>query len=304
MKVDVCIVTYRRLVGLQRLLGGLEQLRLEPEIDLRVVVIDNHAAGSARAVCEGARLWFRHPLVYRVEKRRGIPQARNTALGIALGRADLVAFLDDDEVPEPSWLLELIRVQRLHAADAVGGPVVPVFEAPAPAWIERFFDRPRHVTGERLRVAHTGNVLIATRALARLDRLFDERLALTGASDTEFFERFAQSGRRIVWADEAQVLEFVPRSRARCRWILKRAFRVGTSSAFIGRSCRVPAEARWRIVAHGCWCLAKGVAMQLGFFWGGRPASLRGLQLAVFGAGRFLGSLGWRYEEYRRVHGG
>ena len=303
MKVDVCIVTYRRPLGLQRLLGGLEQLRLEPEIDLRVVVVDNDADGSARAICEGARLWLRHPLVYRVEKRRGIPQARNTALGVALGRADFVAFVDDDEVPEPAWLREMLRVQQLHGADAVGGPVVPVFESPAPAWIECFFDRPRHVTGERLRVAYTGNVLVSTRALAGMDRLFDERLALTGASDTEFFERFAQRAHRIVWADDAQVLEFVPRSRVRCRWLLKRAFRVGTSSAFIGRSCRAPAEARWRILAHGCWCLAKGAAMQFGLFWGGRPAAVRGLQLAVFGAGRFVGSMGWRYEEYRRVHG-
>ena len=43
--------------------------------------------------------------------------------------------------------------------------------------------------------------------------------------------------------------------------------------------------------------------MQISFVWGGRPAATRGLQLVSFGTGRFAGLAGYRYEEYRRVHG-
>jgi len=303
VKVDVCIASYRRPHGLHRLLGGLEQLRLAPGVDVRIVVVDNDPEESARAVCDEACHWLRHPLVYRVEKRRGIPQARNAALVVAMGRADFVAFLDDDEVPEPGWLAELLRVQGSHGADAVGGPVVPVFELPAPAWIERFFERPRYRTGACLNVAYTHNVLVSTRALAGLGGLFDERLALMGSSDSELFQRFARRGHRIVWADRAQVREFVPPSRARLRWLLQRSFRVGTSSSFIGRHCREPVPKRWRMAAHAGWCIAKGAAMQLLFVGGGRPAATRGLQLVSFGAGRIAGLAGYRYEEYRRVHG-
>lgn len=303
VKVDVCIASYRRPHGLQRLLGGLEQLRLGPDVDVRIVVVDNDRDESARAVCEEACGWLRHPLVYRVEKRRGIPQARNAALGVALGRADFVAFIDDDEVPEPGWLAELLRVQRVYGADAVRGPVVPVFESPAPTWIERFFERPRYGTGEYLDVAYTHNVLVSTRALAGLDRLFDERLGLTGADDSELFERFAGRGHRIVWADAAVVREFVPRSRVRLRWLLERSFRVGTGSAFIDRHCRSRAPKRWRMAARACWCIARGAVMQLGSFRGGRPAAVRGLQLVSFGVGRIAGLAGYRHEEYRRIHG-
>ena len=44
------------------------------------------------------RRWLRHPLTYAIEKRRGIPQARNAALARVLGEVDWIAFVDDDEV--------------------------------------------------------------------------------------------------------------------------------------------------------------------------------------------------------------
>ncbi len=303
VKVDICIASYRRPLGLNRLLGGLEQLRLESHVEVRVVVVDNDPSESAREVCEAARDWLRHPLVYRVEKRRGIPQARNAALGIAMGHADFVAFLDDDEIPEPGWLAELLRVQDAYGAAAVRGPVLPVFEASASSWLQRFFESPRYRTGSHLAGAYTGNVLVSIRSLVTLERLFDERLALMGSSDTELFQRFARRGHRIVWADQAQVIEFVPRSRVRLQWILRRAFRVGTSSAFIDRCCRRSPLGRWHLAAHACWCITKGSLMQLSFAWGGGPAAMQGLQLVSFGAGRFAGLVGFRYEEYRRVHG-
>ena len=43
------------------------------------------------------------------------------------------------------------------------------------------------------------------RLVGGADRWFDERMALTGSSDTELFERLARDGARIVWADLAVV---------------------------------------------------------------------------------------------------
>src|SRR5262249_22718479 len=122
VKVDVAIATYRRPRGLFRLLGGLARLRFRGEPpDLRVVVIDHDPAGPAAEVCQDARRWLDLPLVHRVEPRRGIPQARNAAVAAALERAEFVAFIDDDEVPSPQWLDELLRVQAETGADAVAG---------------------------------------------------------------------------------------------------------------------------------------------------------------------------------------
>lgn len=306
VKVDICIATYRRPRGLFRLLGSFTRLRLpDPAPELRILVVDNDAAGSARPVCEDARSWLELPLVYRVEKRRGIPQARNAALAEALGCADFAAFIDDDEVPSPHWLAELLRVQAETGADAVAGPCEPLFEPPVPRWVERgcFFDRPRHATGERIDHAFTHNVLARTRALASLDALFDERMALTGGSDGELFRRFAARGHAIVWADAAVVFEWVPRSRANARWILERAFRVGISSAFVDRHHRERPVSAARLLAHGGWCLAKGATLLPVGALRGRAGAVAALRLAAFGVGRLGGLAGVHHEEYRTVHG-
>ena len=306
MKVDVCIATYRRPRGLFRLLGGIGRLRFPGAAPaLRVVVVDNDPAGSAREVCAQARGWIEAPLVYRIEKRRGIPQARNAALALALEGADFAAFVDDDEVPSPQWLAELLRVQAETGADAVAGPCEPVFEQPVPRWVERgrFFERPRHATGERIGCAFTHNALARTHALASLDALFDERMALIGGSDGELFRRFAARGHAIVWADAAVVYEWVPRSRANARWLLARAYRVGTSSAFVDRHHRERPVSAARLFAHGGWCVAKGATLLPVGALRGRAAALHALRLAAFGVGRLGGLAGVHHEEYRTVHG-
>jgi GT2 family glycosyltransferase len=224
----------------------------------------------------------------------------------ALERAELLAFIDDDCVPAPFWLAELLRVQAGTGADAVAGPCEPLFEEPAPRWVERggFFARPRHAAGARLDQAFTHNVLVRTQALAGLGALFDERMALSGGSDAELFRRFAARGHSIVWADRALVFEWVPRSRANARWILARAFRVGAASTFLDRHRRERPLSRARLLAHGGWCLAKGTSLLAVGALRGRAGAVAALRLAAFGAGRLGGLAGIQREEYRVVHGG
>jgi hypothetical protein len=180
-----------------------------------------------------------------------------------------------------------------------------VFDAPPPAWIEQggFFLRPRHATGARIGYAYTHNALVSMRAIGGVERWFDERMALSGSSDTELFERLARGGARIVWADLAVVREFVPASRARLAWILRRALRVGTANAFIDRRCVAPPRAAARILAHGAWCVAKGLWLSALGALRGRAAAAHGLRLAAFGVGRLLGLAGVSLAEYRHTDG-
>ena len=87
MTVAICVATYARHKGLRRLLSSLASL--EPaEAGLRVVVVDNDAAGSARAVVDGLE-GFPWAIEYAVEPRRGISAARNAAVRRA-GAVDIV----------------------------------------------------------------------------------------------------------------------------------------------------------------------------------------------------------------------
>ena len=147
-RVSVCVATFRRPEGLRRLLQGLAAQRFEREAapDVEVLVVDNEAAGRAAAVCDEVRSSFPWQLRGLEEARRGITFARNSGLRSVRPDADFIAFIDDDEEPDPSWLDALLVAQDRHRADVVTGPVVPRFAADVPRWVTRgaFFGPRRH----------------------------------------------------------------------------------------------------------------------------------------------------------------
>src|SRR4051812_32400584 len=114
MKICVGIITYQRPEGLKRLLEGLNRLASDKceAPSLEVIVVDNDPAGPACTFVEEASSDLNWPLKCFVEPRRGIPYARNALVARAQEEnADFIAFIDDDEVPEPFWLDELLYVQ-------------------------------------------------------------------------------------------------------------------------------------------------------------------------------------------------
>jgi len=284
----ICIPSYRRPSGLFALLGALDALRFEtPPPEIRLVVVDNDPDGSAQRVAEEARVRIRFPIRYTREKRVGIPHARNAAIAAALD-CDWVAFIDDDERPEPDWLDALLRTQRATGADVVTGPALPRFTATPPAWVVESgaFEPLRRATGTWLASAYTNNVLVRMEVLRALGRLFDERFQLGVGEDDELFRRVSAAGGRIVWADDAIVYEDVPPARATLRWILARGFRVGAASALARRR-----GAAW-IAANAGWCLARGLGEAA---WGsprGLAGAVAGLRLAAYALGRAAGLCG------------
>lgn len=305
-RVAVCTITLHRPEGLRALLDGLNALiEPQPPVEVEVIVVDNDPAGSARAVVERAAVRRRWPVRYDIEPQRGIPFARNRAVAVARS-ADFVAFIDDDEVPDPQWLTELVRVQRATKADVVTGPVLPRFAVPPPRWAVRgrFFERPRFPTGHRLDYARTSNVLIAAPLLAAHPGPFDTRFGLTGGDDTHFFMRAFLEGARIVWADEAIVTETVPPSRVTPGWVTRRAFRNGSTLSLCLRYLR---DSRWRRIrrlGRGALRIGQGLAALVTAPVRGRVAAIRGVQHIAFGAGLIAGLFGRSYDEYRTIHGG
>jgi succinoglycan biosynthesis protein ExoM len=304
--VAVCALTYHRPVGLRRLLVALQCIDVNDgsSADVKVVIVDNDPEGSARSVVEDSATLLPWPVAYVIEPERGIPAGRNTAVRAA-GDVDFMAFIDDDEVPSPRWLAELLRVQRNTAADVVTGPVVPHFEAQPPSWAARggFFASPRFPTGSSMTWATTSNVLISSRVLAGDDAPFHPGMRLSGGSDTHFFMRAHRQGRRIVWADEAVVTEYVPATRATLRWLLRREFRRGITLSTCLRDLDLTPWRVVRRVGHGSVRLVQGLGQMALAVVGGQRQAVRGLGTMSFGAGLLAGLTGMSYEEYRVVHG-
>lgn len=303
--IAVCVATYRRSEGLRHLLLRLNQQRFvkcdEPRVE--IVVVDNDPAASGRETCEELRARIRWPVRYRVERRPGISHARNSALSCADGGGfDFVAFLDDDEVPCPSWLDELLHVQEAYAADIVSGPQISVFDEPVPAWIKkgRFFEHPRHSTGRTLEMASTSNVLMAPEVFEGMDGPFDERFALTGGEDTHFFMRVCDRGRKVTWADEALVYESVPEDRMNASWILRRAYRHGNTLSLCERDLRPSLATRLKRMLKGLTRVVQGTVLVAPSSLLGKHVCVQALAWVCYGAGSLSGLAGKAYEEYRR----
>jgi GT2 family glycosyltransferase len=134
--ITVVVCTRDRPGPLARSLDTLLALEYPPAC-LRILVVDNAPGGDAteRAV-RAAR--SRGPVDYLREPRPGLSRARNAALAACPG--ELIAWIDDDEVPDRYWLAELARALHDHPeADVVCGAIVPAELATvAQVWFEEF----------------------------------------------------------------------------------------------------------------------------------------------------------------------
>lgn len=228
--ITVCICTFKRAVLLQDLLRKLAPQRTDGLFTYDVVVADNDVAQSAEPVVQAFAAASGLGVTYCMEPVPNIARARNQALAHA--RGDLVAFIDDDELPTTEWLYSLFQARARHHADAVLGPVMPSFEQEPPGWLKkgRFFDRPTYPTGHPITwpEARSGNVLFVREILKRIDPSFRPEFATAG-EDVDFFRRLAQNGCTFIWCNEAVVFEHVPPFRCTRRYLLRRALLRGSN---------------------------------------------------------------------------
>jgi len=301
MNISLCIATYRRAERLAALLADLVDQRRFPS---EVVVVDNDAAGSARAVVERRReLGAPFPIHYAIQPEKNIALTRNRTVELATG--DWIAFIDDDERAPAAWLKQLAETVTRHAADGALGPVEPIVPADAPAWIRRgsFYEWARMQTGTviPLNKLRFGNVLLRGALLRDGPAPFDPDYGLTGGEDGDLLGRLVQQGARIVWCDEAVVHEPVEASRLSLRWLLLRALRGGQDFArhkLTGRFGALTTAGRTLLLLRALAqsALAAGLAL---LSWPlGRHRAAYWLLKASANIGKISIFLGWHYQEY------
>jgi succinoglycan biosynthesis protein ExoM len=304
LRVAICIATFKRNELLRELLRGISELTFQkvPVPEIQVIVADNDARGTAADICNSIPM--RWPVKYVIEPRRGISQARNRAIS-EVGQVDFIAFIDDDEVPEPAWLDELLWAQQRIGADAVAGPVVPAFTSDVPEWLKesKLFDKQPHVSGDLLDFCATNNALVARTVFDRV-QAFDERFGLTGGEDTHFFLRIRRAGFQIVWSAEAVAHERFSTDRANLGWLLRRSYRAGNSWVLVETTLDKRMSTRLVRVAKAFGrIILGGTGAPVSLFLG-KAALTRALRSICLGAGMLTGLMAWDYLEYESVSQG
>lgn len=301
-QVTVAVLTFRRPADLAELLPILVRQAAEAPAQVDILVVDNDPAAGARAQVAAAAA--AGPVRYAHEPAPGIASARNRALDEATG--ELLVFIDDDERPTADWLSLLLAEYRRRRPVAVVGPVVSRYDEPPSPWVQagRFFDRRRLPTGTPVTVAATNNLLLDLAWVRRNDLRFDERFGLSGGSDTLFTRQLIARGGRMVWCDEAVVIDVVPASRLTRDWVLRRAYRIGNASSRVildGSSPGRRLGLRFALLVRGAARLVGGaLRCTAGLLTGQLRHRARGLRTAARGAGMLSGSLGAVYSEYSR----
>ena len=257
--VSVCIATYRRPDGLRNLLESIGLQDVPSNLELEVLVVDNDPP-SAESTVQAFHDACPFPVHYLSQTEPNISLTRNVAVDKAAG--DLIWFIDDDEVADPTCLRELFSAMHNFEADVVFGPVIPVFETPAPEWMKPLHARPIHPTGSISQAHRTSNTLARTSALRLVDGPFNRAYGVTGGSDGLLFSQLERQGLKLVNSAEAIVRETVPPERATWDWLRARMRRMGQNygrqtASLEGGALKLPV----------LWMAAKALIQVLG--WGG-----------------------------------
>jgi succinoglycan biosynthesis protein ExoM len=253
MRIAIYICTCDRVHSLQGLLNVLSDMELGSleRSGLFFVVVDNLPDGRAEAVCDRARPHLPSALYFAEEPERGIAFARNRAVSTALAHgADFIAFIDDDDLPRPDWLVHLAERQRATGADLVHGiwRVPEHLDIPKSLRGIKFLKPPDFDQMNRwgsLSGAATCNVLIGRRVVEhfrQVGQVFRPEFALTGGGDTDFFIRARVAGFRFAVAPDSVVFRDWTAARLTWRGILRRAFRIGGTSMQIYQAHGSPAD--------------------------------------------------------------
>lgn len=216
-QISIVISTYNRCAMLEECLGGaLSQDNQATPYE--VIVVDNNSTDATREVVERRINDGHENLRYVFEPRQGVSYARNS--GLAAARADIIAFADDDVRVGRNWVATIKRVFDQHpGVDCIGGKVLPMWSAPAPAWLTREHWTPLALQdyGDRMLSIGLDNPLCLVSANLAFRRDVFEHIGafspelqrvknnIGSMEDAEFLERYFRAGRKCLYVPEMQV---------------------------------------------------------------------------------------------------
>lgn len=134
-KVSVIIPTYNpNLQRLKQTIAGLKDQTL-PMDEWELIIIDNNSQDS---FIESIDLGWQPAFKLIREPRQGLTYARIAGFRAADG--EVIVLVDDDNILEKNYLKNVKGIFAVQPEiGAIGGKCLPLFESPAPEWLQEFY---------------------------------------------------------------------------------------------------------------------------------------------------------------------
>lgn len=142
LDITVAIPTYNGAKRIPLLLERLKDQIKTDGLEWEVIVVDNNSQDNTAAVIRDCQTQWQSqwlpevPLHYYFEPRQGAAFARQKAVQEAKGA--LLGFLDDDNLPDKTWVFEACAFSKKHPrAGAYGGQIHGEYEIEPPNGFEK-----------------------------------------------------------------------------------------------------------------------------------------------------------------------
>ncbi|MEL7503124.1 MAG: hormogonium polysaccharide biosynthesis glycosyltransferase HpsE [Cyanobacteria bacterium J06554_6] len=137
-QLSVAICTYNGALRLPTVLACLQRQVVSADWAWEVIIVDNNSSDqTAEVISAFQSAWpSKVPLRYCFEPRQGTAYARQRA--VAESRGQLIGFIDDDNLPNSSWVAEACDFAQAHPqVGAFGSHIDGQFDSSPPPDFER-----------------------------------------------------------------------------------------------------------------------------------------------------------------------
>lgn len=216
-KISVVVPTFNRATWLKDAIHTLIDQRTDGEFEYEIIVIDNCSTDNTPEVVEEIIANTSSNIRYYLELEKGDAPARNRGVKEAVG--DWIAFFDDDQRADPSWLYELRRAALHLNASIVGGVVTLDLSLQKLAELhpyvrqilrETYNYKTFHPFTENT-LPGTGNSMVEKRVFEQVGLFYSYRQA--SGADFDFFLRARKAGFALWFTPHAIIHHRIPESR-------------------------------------------------------------------------------------------
>lgn len=237
--VVICAYTTERLPSMREAIAALEAGTVAPA---EIVIVIDH---SDELLAEARQAWPAHKVIEN-DGPNGLSGARNA--GVAAAAAEVVAFLDDDAIPDRDWLERLGAVYTDASVLGVGGAVRPRWVAGEPRWFPPEFLWIVGCTHSGMPTERTAvrNVIGANMSFRRAELIGVDGFRTefgrvgkdaAGAEETDVCIRIGERrpDGQIIFEPAAEVEHIVPAARTETAYFFRRCRGEGRSKAILAR---------------------------------------------------------------------